>query len=133
MTKTSAALNILKSYSCSESKIPANQAEKEILRQSIIYIAGLSDSQNLGICADRLEQGLLTLREYLKALEYEPPENFKSEIDDYRGVYIKYNTSRMSYLIDAYLGEYRGVLISFQSIDEEIAGTYGYFPLDLFS
>ena len=130
---TSRALDLLKSYSCSEYKIPADPQSAEILRQSIIYIVGLSNSQNLGICADRLEQGLLTLREYLKVLGYKSDQKYQSNIDDSSGVYIKYNTYRMSYLIEPYLGEYRGVLISLQSEDPKIAGTYGYFPLNLFN
>ncbi len=38
----------------------------------------------------------------------------------------------MSYYLDQYTGEYRGVLVSCQSEDDLIAGTYGHFPLDLF-
>jgi len=125
-------LAILQSYSCSQVKIPANETEKEILRQAIIHITGLSDWQNFGICASELKQGLFTLQQYLLALGYPLREIATVALDDAPGVYLKYNTSRMSHLIEPYLGEYRGVLISLQSDDPEIAGIYGYFPLDLF-
>ena len=39
----------------------------------------------------------------------------------------------MSYYLDDYIGKYRGVLVSCQSEDDKIVGTYGHFPLDLFS
>ena len=39
----------------------------------------------------------------------------------------------MSYYSSEYTGEYRGVLVSYQSEDNLIAGTYGHFPLNLFS
>ncbi|MDJ0594500.1 MAG: DUF1824 family protein [Pleurocapsa sp. MO_226.B13] len=48
-------------------------------------------------------------------------------------VYLKFSTQKMSYYSSEYTGEYRGVLVSIQSEDDLIAGTYGHFPLDLFA
>jgi hypothetical protein len=47
----------------------------------------------------------------------------------------KINTTKIqkdSFYIDAYTGSYRGVLVACQSDNEELQGTYGHFPLDLF-
>jgi len=48
-------------------------------------------------------------------------------------VYIKYNTQRQASYLDSYTGTYRGVLVSCQSENDQLVGTYGHFPLDLFS
>ena len=128
---TSQALDILKSYSSSQYKIPADSSEKETLRQAIRHITALSERENIGICTNRIEDGLKTLQEYLHGLGYKPID-ISPVILESEGVYLKYNTYRMTHLIEPYAGEYRGVLISCQSDDPTIAATYGYFPLDLF-
>ncbi|MGL5033413.1 MAG: DUF1824 family protein, partial [Microcystaceae cyanobacterium] len=48
-------------------------------------------------------------------------------------VYLKFNTKKMSHYLDTYDGSYRGVLISCQMEDDNLTGTYGYFPLNLFA
>ncbi len=48
-------------------------------------------------------------------------------------IYLKYNSQKQSYYFDEYTGEYRGVLVAVQGENEDIIGTYGHFPLDLFS
>jgi len=126
------SLAILQSYSTTEIKFPQESTEKENLKNSIVQIASLSDWQNLGICSNTLAEGLSTLEKYLSALGYKIPPIESKEIEEVSGVYIKYNTRKMTYIIEPYLGEYRGVLISYQGEDQTIARTYGYFPLDLF-
>ena len=130
---TSKALDILKSYSSSQYKIPADSSEEETLRRAITHIIALSERENIGICANKIEDGLKTLQEYLQGLGYRPIEILPVTLDNLEGVYLKYNTYRMTHLIEPYAGEYRGVLISCQSDDPTIAATYGYFPLDLFT
>jgi Domain of unknown function (DUF1824) len=127
------SLGVLKSYSSGEIKLPANLNEKEKLITAIVHFARLSDWQNLGICSDNLEEGINSLREYLKALNYPSEQIITEEHDPSKASYIKYNTQKMSHLIEPYWGEYRGVLISYQSEDPQIEGTFGYFPLNLFS
>ncbi len=131
MTKDQ-ALKILKSYSCLEVKLPQSDAEKSELQTAIKQILALSESENLGICADSLEIAIQALANYLKFLDYD----FNLEINPVpaqdKAVYLKFNTQKMSHYLDSYEGDYRGVLIACQSEDDTIAGTYGYFPLDLF-
>ncbi len=127
------ALKLLKTYSCIEIKTVETQAEKENLQEALLLVTSLSEYENLGICADNSTQGFSTLSTYLKALGYQPNFDLKSISKIDTPIYIKYNTQKMSYFIDSYRGDYRGVLISCQSENnDEIIGTYGHFPMDLF-
>ncbi len=131
---TDLALKILNSYDCTQTNNALLLPEKEQLRSSLLLIASLSESENLGICADNSQQGLTTLTSYLKAFGY--PSNLEqtnvSQSQPSEPVYIKFSTQKMSYYLDKYTGTYRGVLIACQSEDDQIAGIYGHFPLDLF-
>jgi len=98
------ALKLLKEYGCIKLKIAQSSEEEEALRQAILLVNQGSESINLGICADNNE-----------------------------AVYIKYNTQRQASYLDSYTGTYRGVLVSCQSENDQLVGTYGHFPLDLFS
>jgi len=127
------ALKILKSY---DDSIPASNAEplpelKE-LRSSLLLISNLSPAKNLGICADSSQQSFASLSSYLKALGYKHDFTQEKINHSSQPVYLKFNTQKMSYYLDDYTGKYRGVLISCQTEDDQIAGTYGHFPLDLF-
>jgi hypothetical protein len=135
MTNTSkeTALKLLKEYSCIQIKQAESETEKENLRQAIKLITSLSEYENIGICADNYQQGFLALSSYLKALGYEANLNLDSLPKGEDSVYIKFNTQKMNYYLDSYTGTYRGVLISCQGEDDSIVGTYGHFPLDLFS
>lgn len=126
------ALKILKRYSCIEIKTIELEADKEQLRQAIKLVVSLSESENFGVCADNSQEGFEALESYLKALGYIPQINPDlSDIND-SPIYIKFSTHKMSYYTDSYSGTYRGVLISCQSEDDKLTGTYGHFPLDLF-
>ncbi|MFW6359750.1 MAG: DUF1824 family protein [Chroococcales cyanobacterium] len=126
------ARNILRQYSCIQLKVPESEPEKEQLRQAVLLITSLSESENLGVCADNPAQGFAALESYLKALGYEVnfDQNATPTLED--PVYIKFNTEKQRHLIDSYTGGYRGVLISCQSENDQVAGTYGHLPLDLF-
>lgn len=126
------AKKVLALYSCTQIKSVQTQEEKELLQQAILLVTEQSESENLGICAENAKKAITTLSIYLKALGYNfVPESLSSQ--EFEGpVYLKFNTQRMSCFLDSYTGEYRGVLISCQAEDDEINGTYGYFPLDLF-
>ena len=127
----SEALNLLKKYSGIRVKTPQSDAEKHTLQQALLLIVGQSESSNLGVCADHLDQGLTALSSYLEAFGYQFQVN-QAASDINSPVYLKYNSQKASYYLDSYTGTYRGVLVSCQSEDDAIAGTYGHFPLDLF-
>jgi hypothetical protein len=126
------ALKILKSYDCVQVTNTEALVEPEQLRNSLLLITSLSSSKNLGICADDSQQGFAALASYLAALGYQI--NFEQEnvLESSEPVYLKFNTQKMSYYLNKYTGKYRGVLVSCQSEDDLIAGTYGHFPLSLF-
>jgi Domain of unknown function (DUF1824) len=127
------AKKILGEFSCTETKTVDSAAEKEQLCQAVLLFGNLSDSQNLGICADNAAQGFSALETYLKALGYPIPDEQPDITSIIGPVYIKYNSMRGSLYLDAYKGQYRGVLVSCQSSeDESINGLYGHLPLDLF-
>jgi hypothetical protein len=126
------ALKILREYSCIQTKVAESDSEKEQLRQAICSIASLSEYENLGICADNSQQGFAALSSYLKALGYEINLKLDNLPRQENPVYIKYNTQKQTHYLDSYAGTYRGVLISCQSEDDKIVGTYGHFPLNLF-
>jgi Domain of unknown function (DUF1824) len=127
------ALQLLKKFSCSAIATPELEVEPEQLRQALLLVTSLSESENLGICADNPQQGFAALASYLKALGYQA--NFEQTLTcDIQGaIYIKFNTQKMSCYFDSYTGSYRGVLVSCQSDNDKLVGTYGHFPLDLFS
>lgn len=127
------AVNILQSYDCAKVIISEPLIKLEQIRNSLKLITSLSTSQNLGICADNFQQGFTTLVSYLEALDYKLNLTQEKASQNSEPVYLKFSTQKMSYYSDKYTGEYRGVLVSFQSEDDQIAGTYGHFPLDLFA
>ncbi len=127
------SVKFLKRYGCNP-KPQANFAEDYLfLRQTLLLIVKESEWENLGVCADNPQQGLAAVKSYLSALGYQ--DSYAANIPEHlatQPVYIKFNTQKMSFYIDAYSGEYRGVLVAIQSEDDRVVGTYGYFPLDLF-
>lgn len=126
------ALQILKTYSCLQIKIPQSPEDKISLRTAIRTVSQASEYENLGVCCDTLTQGIQGIKEYLSYLGYQiPPQLDEIELKD-EPSYLKFNTKKMSCYVDSYNGDYRGVLIACLSDDPEIGGTYGYFPLDLF-
>lgn len=130
---TNQALAILKQYSCIELKIVNSEEEKQTLQSALKLIVSLSDNQNFGICASTTIEALETLKFYLQALGYDEDIEVNFPLEN-KPVYLKFSTERMSCHLSDYQGDYRGVLITiFADFDEEIIGTYGHFPLDLFN
>jgi hypothetical protein len=125
-------LKILNSYSCSQTKNITSESDREKLLQALLFIVNLSEWQNLGICADNSEEGFRALFNYLQAFGYR--YSLGRDVIEIKNnpIYIKFNSQRMTHYIDDYIGEYRGVLISCQSEDDKLSGTYGHFPLQLF-
>ncbi len=125
------SLALLKDYSRLEIRIPQDQSERAELRQAIAWICEQSESENLGICAADQALAELALAQYLAGLGY--GYAIATQETAIEGpVYLKCNTQSLRFYVDSYEGDYRGVLIACQTEDESLAGTYGYFPLDLF-
>ncbi len=140
MSKTSStnstlaeARKILEEYSCIEIKTADSPEEKARLRSALLQITAEADWENLGVCAKNTEEGFTVLASYVKGLGYIPNFDPKEIPEGNEPVYIKFNTQKLSYFQDSYTGDYRGVLVSCQSEEDSIAGTYGHLPLDLFS
>lgn len=126
------AVKNLTSYDRAQAANTEFLIEPDELRDSLLLVAGLSTSLNLGICADNFEPGFAALTSYLAAFGYQIDLEKNNAARNSEPVYLKFSSQKMSYYSDQYIGEYRGVLVSFQSEDDLIAGTYGHFPLDLF-
>ena len=126
------AIYLLKQYSDIVPKTVDSEVEKQRLRSAVKLLVNQADAQNFGICASNAKEALNTLSSYLQALGYEF-NDFSNTISNSEAVYLKFSTERMSYHISSYDGEYRGVLITiFSENQEEILGTYGHLPIDLF-
>lgn len=127
------ALTILKEYSGLKMKNVNNAQEKQELITALLSIVNLSDDQNLGICANNQQEAFNTLTDYLTALNCQFEIKNQGNINENEPVYLKFSTERKSYTIENYTGEYRGVLITiFADQNQEIEGTYGHLPLNLF-
>ncbi len=124
------AQNILKLFSCTDTKSADSPEEKAALREALLLVTGLSDYQILGICSDTAEQGLLALKTYAAGLALEAPLDI-AKVEG--AVYIKFNPKTGLCYMDSYAGTYRGVLVSCQSSREGgINEMYGHLPIDLF-
>lgn len=126
------ALKILREYSCIQVKTVDVVVKKEQLREALLLITNVTEYENIGVCADNVQEGWAALSSYLKALGYKTDVEETPYFEEQQPVYIKYNTQRQAYYLDFYTGSYRGVLISCQAEDDALVGTYGHFPLDLF-
>lgn len=127
------AISLLKIYSGIVPKTVESETEKQELRSAIKLIVSVADAQNLGICASNAQEAFDSLDNYLRAFGYNfnYPTNIISENNP---VYLKFSTERMSYSLSSYDGQYRGVLITiFADKQDNIVGTYGYFPINLFA
>ena len=125
------AVQLLKVYSYSTDDKDNSPQTLEQLRKALLLVAQESEWENIGICADNLTQGLDVLASYLKALGYRYDSQQHSESEE--PVYIKFNTRKINYYVNSYTGNSRGVLVAMQGNEEAVLGTYGYFPLNLFT
>ncbi|MEM9273502.1 MAG: DUF1824 family protein [Cyanobacteria bacterium P01_F01_bin.143] len=127
------AVKFLRRYGCNQDTQNNTTQDYPLLRQALLLIVKESEWENLGICADNPTQGLATVKNYLSAIGYQDSLTFEIPEDTAdEPVYIKFNTQKMSFYLDSYSGNSRGVLVAIQGEDERVLGTYGYFPLDLF-
>ncbi|MBE9143687.1 DUF1824 family protein [Planktothrix mougeotii] len=125
---------LLKDFICNDVISPISEAENAKIQQALLLLNRESEYLMIGICADSKEQALTALTDYLKAFQYSINVE-ENALDTVEGaVYLKFNGRHQTFYISPYLEKYRGVLISFQSTEEDgINGVYGHFPLDLFA
>lgn len=126
------AVKLLKLYSYSTDNKDNSPQTLEQLRKALLLVAQESEWENIGICADNLTQGIEALASYLKALGYNY-DFTQQHPESAEPVYIKFNTRTMNYYVNTYDDNSRGVLVATQGSEEAVLGTYGYFPLDLFT
>jgi len=118
--------------SCLETPPAMSAAEAAEMRQALLQFSEAADYETLGVCADTLAAGKAAVEAYVGALS----RPIQLDLDDRTGpVYIKFNTLKGAWYLDDYPGNSRGVLVSFHASEPEVDdvnGTYGPFPLDLF-
>lgn len=106
--------------------------QKQAVRSNLLWLNEQSEYQTLGICADTVTEAKSALTGYITALS----QPIRVDIPAQEGaVFLKFNTLKNAWYLDGYSGESRGVLVTFHTSEpelEDVNGTYGPFPLDLF-
>lgn len=142
LTQTAAESIVTQLSDLSIQPLELSPEESDRLRAALLFLRSHSEYQILGICANDLGQAVKALETYSQAFEMTVPnglidsltEEVRSQIKSSGGVYLKFNAQKHTLHTDAYLGNHRGVLVSYQSsFAEDCQGTYGHFPLNLFS
>jgi len=128
-----AARQLLNQYSCVEQKQITSDDERQALQNALLQIVQASEGENFGVCADHAQQGYQALSSYLAACGYPVHFDWQAMALDSSPVYIKFIGSSQKHYAEPYEGQYRGVLVSCQSEEDVVNGTYGHLPLDLFN
>jgi Domain of unknown function (DUF1824) len=125
-----AAQSLLRQFTASD-RLPSNPSLDIVaVREAVLLVREHSDYQIFGICADSTEQAIAALHAYLHALGYAQVPQPASPIEG--AVYLKFNPKSELCYLDAYTGDYRGVLVSCQSAYEgDINEMFGHLPLAL--
>ena len=126
------AIALLKEYSCTDPKPVETNSEKRRLQAAILQVAQRCQTKNLGICADSPTQGFTSLENYLRAMGFTSDFSTETRQPNDKPVYLKYNCEKQICYRSFYAEHYRGVLLACITEDDQLGGTYGYFPLDLF-
>ncbi|MEM8501808.1 MAG: DUF1824 family protein [Cyanobacteria bacterium P01_D01_bin.1] len=112
---------------------PLFAEQRQAICTDLLWLNEMSEYQTLGICADSVFEAEAALKGYVAALSQ--PINI--DLPEQTGaVYLKFNTLKNAWYLDGYSGESRGVLVTYHTSEPElddVNGTYGPFPLDLFS
>lgn len=131
-----AAVEMLRAYSLAEFRGQTSEIPPETLAQALTLLQHTGEYLNLGVCATSTTEAIATLRHYLQAWHCDCPP----ELDQLQplkateeGVYLKFNQEKQKLYLSEYDGKYRGVLVAYHGEQEALQGTYGHFPLDLFS
>jgi hypothetical protein len=121
---------ILAPFNCLEPQEIKTSAEKLAVQQAVLQLTNITDNQILGILANSLEQATQTLHRYTQAMGHQTPTEI-SPCND--AVYLKFNPRSGLCYASPYIGEHRGVLISFQSdAADGFNKMCGHLPLNLF-
>ena len=106
--------------------------QKQTIREHLLWLNEQSEYQTLGICASTLSEAEAALKSYVGALS----QPIQVDIPPQDGaVFLKFNTLKNAWYLDGYTGDSRGVLVTHHTSEpemDEVNGTYGPFPLDLF-
>lgn len=107
--------------------------QKQSVREALLWLNDMSEYQTLGICADTLAEAETSLKGYVSALSQ--PIQVDLPSDQEGAVFLKFNTLKNAWYLDGYSGDSRGVLVTYHTTEpdlDDVNGTYGLFPLDLF-
>ncbi|MGB7084162.1 MAG: DUF1824 family protein [Phormidesmis sp.] len=106
--------------------------QQQAVRSALLWLNDISEYQTLGICAESLAEAKAALKDYVAALS----QPISVDIPEREGVvFLKFNTLKNAWYLDGYVGDSRGVLVTYHTPEpelDEVNGTYGPFPLDLF-
>ncbi|NEP20417.1 MAG: DUF1824 family protein [Leptolyngbya sp. SIO4C1] len=108
-------------------------AEQQSVQTALLWFSDLADYETIGVCAATLAEGKAALEQYVGVFA----RPITLDLPAHEGaVFLKFNTLKGAWYLDDYTGASRGVLVSFHVSEAEAAGvmgTYGPFPLDLFT
>lgn len=110
-----------------------SEAEAAEVQEILAQFNQHADYQTLGICADTLTAAKTAMEAYLKAHGVTVTLDLPQRDGP---VYLKFNTLKGAWYLDDYSGPSRGVLVSYHASEaaaDAVNGTYGPFPLNLFS
>lgn len=124
------AKKLLAKFACADTPPQLSAAEKQSISEALLFVAGLSDYQTIGICAETVKQGQQAMESYLAALVRPVTLDLPTKEGP---IYLKFNTQKGAWYLDVYSGKSRGVLVACHSTYEDgVNDIYGHLPLDLF-
>ncbi len=113
----------------------ATTQQRTEIQAALQTLTAAADYHIFGVCAEQQSAGLQALQGYAQYFGYVLTTAMGQELPQIAGaVYLKFNPRSQRLYVDTYNGNYRGVLVSFQSdVADGYGGTHGHFPLDLFA
>ena len=110
-----------------------SEDQKGAVRSALLWLNEMSEYQTIGICSESIAEAEPALKGYVAALS--APINVDLPTEQTGAVFLKFNTLKNAWYLDGYSGESRGVLVTYHTTEagmDDVNGTYGPFPLDLF-
>ncbi|NET34743.1 MAG: DUF1824 family protein [Cyanothece sp. SIO1E1] len=128
-----AAQKLLNQFICLQVAPNLSGSDRDEVRTALLLLVQKSDYLTLGICTDTLAQAQHALETYMAALMHSIRLDGLPATEG--AVYLKFNTQKSMWYLDAYSGNTRGVLVTCHAggAEEIVNGTYGPLPLDLFA
>ena len=131
--KIKAVRQQLAQFSCLHVPPQLAPAERQSIREALLWFSELADYETIGVCAASLEEGKQALEQYVEVFA----RPIDLELPAHEGaIFLKFNTAKGAWYLDDYTGASRGVLVSYHASEPDmdgVVGTYGPFPLDLFA